>query len=80
MLRRAVERSIEIIGEAARGISKDFKAKHPQIQWQAIMGQRHVLAHEYSEIDDVRIWRVATTHIPTLIHLLEPLVGSPPTR
>jgi uncharacterized protein with HEPN domain len=74
VLRRAVERSIEIIGEAARGISSAFKSAHPQIPWQPIMSQRHVLAHEYGEIDDERIWRVVTVHIPDLIRMLEPLV------
>lgn len=78
MLRRAVERSIEIIGEAARGVSKTFKASHPQIPWQPIMSQRHVLAHEYGEIDDERIWRVLTIHVPELIRMLEPLVPPAP--
>jgi uncharacterized protein with HEPN domain len=78
VLRRAVERSIEIIGEAARGVSKTFKEAHPEIPWQPIMSQRHVLAHEYGEIDDERIWRVVSVHIPELIRLLEPLVPNPP--
>jgi uncharacterized protein with HEPN domain len=80
MLRRAVERSIEIIGEAARGISEEFKTRHPEIPWQAITAQRHVLAHEYGEIDDARIWRVAMIRVPELIPLLEPLVGSSPAH
>lgn len=48
LLRSAVERQIEIIGEAARGISAGFKAQHPEIPWRAIMAQRHRLAHEYA--------------------------------
>jgi uncharacterized protein with HEPN domain len=80
ILRRAVERSIEIIGEAARGVSDSFKAAHPEISWRAIVAQRHVLAHEYGEIDDERIWRVAVTHVPELIRLLEPLIPQSPDR
>lgn len=80
MLRRAVERSIEIVGEAARGISMTFKAKHSEIPWKAIMAQRHVLAHEYGEIDDERIWRVAKIHIPQLVVMLKPLVPEAPDR
>ena len=73
MLRSAVERQVEIVGEAARGISDPFKTAHPEIPWRPIMAQRHRLAHEYGEIDDALIWRVATAHIPELIRLIEPL-------
>jgi uncharacterized protein with HEPN domain len=72
--RSAVERQIEIIGEAARGISQAFQAAHPQIPWRPIMAQRHRLAHEYGEIDDRLIWNVATVHIAALITQIEPLV------
>jgi uncharacterized protein with HEPN domain len=78
MLRSAVERQLEIIGEAARRVSAEFKAAHTEIPWRPIQAQRHVLAHEYGEIKDERIWRVATVHIPELIRQLEPLVPLPP--
>jgi uncharacterized protein with HEPN domain len=78
MLRSAVERQIEIVGEAARGISDTFKLSHPEIPWRPIMAQRHRLAHEYGEIDDKLIWRVATVHIPDLIKQIEPLAPRPP--
>jgi uncharacterized protein with HEPN domain len=74
LLRSAVERQVEIIGEAARGISDEFKTSQPQIPWRPIMAQRHRLAHEYGAIDDRLIWTVATVHVPALIVLLEPLV------
>lgn len=77
MLRSAVERQIEIVGEAARGVSAAFQAAHPAIPWRPIMAQRHRLAHEYGVIDDRLIWTVATVHVPALILLLEPLL--PPT-
>lgn len=74
LLRSAVERQVEIIGEAARGISDVFKRAHPEIPWRPIMAQRHRLAHEYGEIDDNLIWTVATIHVPALIVQLETLV------
>jgi len=80
LLRSAVERQIEIIGEAARRISKEFQEAHPEIPWRPIQAQRHVLAHDYGEIKHDRIWRVAEMHIPELIALLEPLVPSQPTE
>jgi len=73
-LQLAVERVIEIIGEAARRVSESFRSDHPEIPWRAIIGQRHVLAHEYGEIKQERIWNVATERVSELIALLEPLV------
>jgi len=78
MLRSAVERQIEIIGEAARYVSASFQQQHPQIPWSMIMGQRHVLAHDYGEIKHERIWRVATEDVPALIDQLKGLVPQPP--
>lgn len=78
MLQSAVERKIEIIGEAARNVSDAFQSQHSEIPWRPIMAQRHVLAHDYGEIEQDRIWRVATIHVPELIKLLEPLVPAPP--
>jgi uncharacterized protein with HEPN domain len=79
LLRGAVERYIEIIGEAARCISPSYRDAHPEIPWNKIIAQRHVLAHEYGEIRHDRIWRVATVHIPDLIGQLERLIPSPPS-
>ncbi|REJ71004.1 MAG: DUF86 domain-containing protein [Planctomycetota bacterium] len=78
MLRSAVEPQIEIIGEAARCVSKEFQTAHPEIPWRSIQAQRHVLTHEYGEIKHDRIWRVATVHVPDLMAQLEPLVPNPP--
>ncbi len=74
MLRNAVERNMEIIGEAANRISEDFQKSYPEIPWRNIIGQRNILIHEYGEIKNERIWVVATERIPELIALLEPLL------
>jgi uncharacterized protein with HEPN domain len=78
MFRSAVERQVEIIGEAARGLSDTFKAAHAEIPWRPIMAQRHRLAHEYGEIDNRLIWTVATVHVPALIQQIAPLIPPPP--
>jgi len=54
-LQLAVERAVEIIGEAARHLSQAFRQEHPEIPWRRIIAQRHVLAHEYAEIKHERI-------------------------
>lgn len=73
-LRMATERRIEIIGEAARNVSRPFQAAYPDIPWQKIAAQRHVLAHEYGDIKQEVVFRVVKTHLPELIRMLEPLV------
>jgi uncharacterized protein with HEPN domain len=78
MLRGAVERNIEIIGEAARHVSEVFQQAHSEIPWKSVIGQRNILAHEYGEVKNERIWAVATGRIPELIDNLEKLTPSPP--
>jgi len=78
MLRGAIERHLEIIGEAANRVSLDCRANHPEIPWRRIISQRHVIAHEYGEIKHELIWKVATVNIPELIAQLESLIPISP--
>lgn len=73
-LRLATERRIEIIGEAARRVTSDFKEAHPEIPWRLIVDQRNVLIHSYDEVEDERIWRLAMGEIPRLIEQLTTLL------
>lgn len=77
-LRMAVERRVEIIGEAARRVSDEFRKAHPDIPWRDLISQRNVLAHRYDEVDDHLMWRVATIRIPELIAQLKPLLPALP--
>ena len=70
----AIERSLEIIGEAAGRVSTVFRDTHTEIPWRQIIGQRNVLIHEYGEIKQERIWKVVEENIPQLIKMLKPLV------
>ena len=70
----AVERSLEIIGEAAGRVSALFRNAHPEIPWRQIIGQRNVLIHEYGEIKQERIWKTVRENIPQLIELLKQFV------
>ncbi|GMR03859.1 MAG: DUF86 domain-containing protein [Gammaproteobacteria bacterium] len=70
----AVERCLEMIGEAARRVSSEFQEKHPEIPWREIIGQRNILAHEYGEIDYEILYRTAKEDIPALIDILGELL------
>jgi len=72
--RRAIEREIEIVGEAARYISPSLQAAHPEIPWPRISATRHRLAHEYGAIQNEILFRIATFHVPELIRMLEDLI------
>jgi len=67
LLKRAVERILEIIGEAANHISQEYKDAHPEIPWKRMIGQRYFLAHEYGDIQYERLWLVVKKDIPDLL-------------
>ncbi len=68
---RALERMLELIGEAARRVTPASQADRPEIQWRRIIGQRNILAHEYGRIDPKLLYRTAREDLPSLIAALE---------
>ena len=68
---RAVERNIEIIGEAVKKIPDEIRAYSPDIPWQKIAGIRDILAHAYFSIDIEILWDVITNQIKNLKHAIE---------
>jgi uncharacterized protein with HEPN domain len=74
--RRAIEREIEIIGEAARKVTEATQNSAPQIPWRKIIAQRHVLAHEYGEIQYELIWKLVQDRLPELVALIQPLLAN----
>lgn len=74
LIRYAVERLLLIIGEAANHVSKEFQARHPEIEWAQIIGLRNILAHEYGEVRMDKIYLAATKRIPELLEKLHPLL------
>lgn len=59
-----VIRRLAIIGEAVKGLSADFRAKHKVIPWKDIAGMRDILVHEYYEVDTPLVWRVVKRRLP----------------
>jgi uncharacterized protein with HEPN domain len=75
-LRRAVERELEIIGEAASHVTPQFRQTHTEIPWVGIIDQRNVFAHEYADIQLDRIWRVVEQRLPALVSVLDQLLAA----
>lgn len=69
----ALLRSIEIIGEAASKISKEYKEKHQEIPWGRIIGMRNHLIHVYFDIDYETVWNTVQNDIPKLIEMIAKL-------
>ena len=78
VLRRAVERATELIGEAASHISDSTRAAHPEIPWRKIIGQRNVLIHDYGDVDDDLVWNLVELEIPKLVLILEGIAANKP--
>ena len=66
LIQDAVIRRIEIIGEAVKNLSSDFKKKHIAIEWRAIAGTRDKLVHEYFGVNLNAIWQTVKKDIPLL--------------
>ncbi|MEW6063463.1 MAG: DUF86 domain-containing protein [Nanoarchaeota archaeon] len=65
-LHEAVARKLEIVGEATKNITKDFREKHAEIPWRKIAGLRDVLIHEYFGIDLTITWGIIKKDLPNL--------------
>ena len=62
----AVIRWIEIIGEAARGVSAELRQEYPEVPWRRMVAMRNVLIHGYFDIDVDLVWSVAQNDLPKL--------------
>ena len=59
-------KQVEIIGEATYKLTKEFRAAHPEVEWDVIEGMRHVLVHGYYAITPHKVWRVVNNDLPLL--------------
>ncbi len=66
---------LQIIGEASRGLSQDFRQEHPEVPWAAIIGMRNILVHRYFGIDKEAVWSVVQGDLPELKQKLAPILA-----
>lgn len=74
MLRFALVRCVEIVGEAAGRLSDATRATSPGIPWAAIVGMRNRLVHAYFDVDTEIVWKTVTSELPALAEQLRPLL------
>ena len=77
-LQLAIVHLLQTVGEAARRVSADVRAAHPEIAWTKITGMRSKIVHDYTHIDYDEVWRAATEDLPILIEALSKFVPSDP--
>ena len=66
LVRSAVLHKLTIIGEAAAHISKELRARYPDIPWSDIVGLRNIAVHAYFGVDWFTVWVTATNEVPIL--------------
>lgn len=57
---------IQVIGEAASGLSDELTSAHPEVPWRQIVAIRNRVVHGYFEVDLDILWDVATIDVPHL--------------
>ncbi len=67
LVQSGVERKFEIIGEAVRRLSDEFKQGHPEIDWCKLVGLRNIITHRYDQIDHAILWDAIESFPPVLV-------------
>lgn len=73
LLQDALIRKIEVIGEAAKGLSEYIRAANPDVPWRKMMGIRDRIVHQYFKVDLDVIWQTVTNDIPALESKITPI-------
>lgn len=74
LVQRAVERELEILGEAARRISEEFRQANADIDWRNMINLRNIIAHRYDRVEPDTLWNIIVTVLPGLLSQLELLL------
>jgi len=66
IVQSAVVRELEIVGEAARNLSDEFRRTHPQVGWPVVIAMRNRLIHAYFDVDLNVVLEVVQHDLPRL--------------
>jgi uncharacterized protein with HEPN domain len=67
---------LEIVGEAARGVSAEFRAIHSEIPWRSMAGMRDRLVHGYFDVNLDVVWQTMQQDLPPLVEQLRACLAS----
>jgi uncharacterized protein with HEPN domain len=70
---RAVLYDLIVLGEAAKGISDESRAKQPAVPWRAVAGMKDIATHQYHGIMLDLVWETATVRVPDLLRAIDDL-------
>ena len=73
-------RLLSIVGEAAYKLDRELKAAHSEVPWRQITAMRHIIIHEYDEVDSSRVRDIIQNYLPTLLQHLQPVINSLPEQ
>jgi uncharacterized protein with HEPN domain len=76
LLRLSLTHLLQIIGEAARRVSPDFRDAYPTIPWKAVVGMRSKVVHDYLDVDEDVVWDTVKNDLPPLIAELEIIIDA----
>lgn len=71
IVKHAVTYNIQIIGEASYWLTSEFKDSHTLTPWKLIEKTRHILVHDYYQIDNKILWLIIVEDLPPLKEQLE---------
>jgi uncharacterized protein with HEPN domain len=74
----AVNRRMEIVGEATKRLTPAFRSQHTVIPWQKMAGMRDRLIHGYDKLELDKVYDAVTQVIPPLIPKIEALIETLP--
>ena len=74
LLKKAMIRCFEIIGEATKKVDFDFRMKYNSIAWKEMAGLRDKLIHDYTGVDYNLLWLIISENIPELDFQLEQII------
>jgi uncharacterized protein with HEPN domain len=72
---RAIERSVQIISEAAKELPDQIRQKYIDVKWKPIISIGNLLRHEYYRISATEMWEIATIHLPELRPTIERMIA-----
>jgi uncharacterized protein with HEPN domain len=71
---RAFSRSLEIIGEAVKNLSPDFRKEYSDIEWKKISGMRDKIIHQYFNVDYELLWDIIKNKLPQIQQKIEAIL------